>query len=167
MTENSTDGFLQAAFDHSWNWFEYHANQRMTMIRFYLIVEGAVAAGVGYVWSRHEFLFSILLSFFGIIASVCFSRLDLRVAHLVKFGEAALKEQQEQLAVALNRPDLEICKKADDNFTPEGRRRFAYPYTYGESIRFLLRSATVAFAITLVMSLVALAEATCRTLIAE
>jgi hypothetical protein len=151
----------QAALEHSWGWFEYHANQRMTMIRFYLIVEGAVATGFGYVWLRNEYFFAALLSAFGILASICFARLDRRVSHLVKFGEAALKEQQKQMATALAQPDLEICKKADDNLTPEGRRRARYPYTYGENIRLLLGSATFAFGVACFASLLALAKTIC------
>lgn len=162
MVETPSQDLNHASFEHAWKWFEYHANQRMTMIRFYLIVEGAVAAGIGFVWIHHEFFFSSLLSAFGVLASLCFLRLDRRVAHLVKFGEAALKERQRQIALATENPHFEICKMADESRAQDGRRRFLYPYTYGENIRLLLGSAMLAFTIALVASLFSLLKPFCH-----
>jgi len=90
MNNAGSNNVDAVALDHAWRWFEYHANQRMTMIRFYLIVSGAIASGAGYLWISKEYLLSAILSAFGTIASLCFMRLDKRVSGLVKLGEDAI-----------------------------------------------------------------------------
>lgn len=143
------------AFEHAWKWFEYHATQRMTTIRFYLIIAGAIATGVGYLWSSHYYSFATVLSTFGIVASISFRRLDLRVSHLVKLGEAALKQQQNKMAAILRQPDLEICERADQMNAGCGGRNFVYPYSYSENISLLFGSSILAFSIACLMCLLA------------
>jgi ABC-type amino acid transport system permease subunit len=35
-----------ALLEHMWRYFELHANQRMTVFNFYLVLSGAIAAGL-------------------------------------------------------------------------------------------------------------------------
>ncbi len=144
------------ALDHAWHWFEYHANQRMTMIRFYLVVAGAIASGAGYLWIGHENLLSAILSAFGAVASFCFMRLDMRVSSLVKLGEDALHSQQTAFAGTLKAPAFEICRLAGDLRTQAGRRRFFYPYTYGENLRILFVFAALIFVVLTILNVVKL-----------
>jgi hypothetical protein len=143
------------AFEHAWKWFEYHASQRMTTIRFYLVVAGAIATGIGYLWTAKYFLFAMILSAFGVVASICFLRLDTRVSHLVKLGEAALKRQQGQIAEALELPEIEICERADRLKNSNGCRKFSYPYTYSENISVLVGASTIAFIVAGLVCLLA------------
>jgi hypothetical protein len=73
-------------------------------------------------------------------------RLDRRVAVLLRIGEEALKRQQTALAVSLGAKEFEICRLADELRTSGGRRKFAYPFTYGENFRLLFSTAAIAFA---------------------
>jgi hypothetical protein len=120
------------ALDHAWKWFEYHATQRMTMIRFYLIAAGGIAAGTGALLATgHENLLAGLLSALGAFTSLAFKRIDRRVSDLVKLGEDALKHEQAKMGAALCIPTFEICRMAGER--PKGARL----YTYGENFRLL------------------------------
>jgi hypothetical protein len=153
MSDTATDSVDAIALDHAWHWFEYHANQRMTMIRFYLIVAGAIASGAGYLWVSGEFLLSGVLSVFGMISSFCFMRLDKRVSSLVQIGENALKHQQNIFANTLDEPAFKICQLAGELRTATGDRLYLYPYTYGENFRVLFLLAAVVFWFVLFLNL--------------
>ena len=137
------------ALNHAWKWFEYHATQRLIMIRFYILAAGAIGAGIGYLYAGEFYKFSALFSSFGVVVSVCFLRLDQRVSDLIKFGEAALKMEQDKLALATGHEALKICESADD---PKKRGR--YPYSYKENFKLLFYGALVLFTLTLISSLV-------------
>src|SRR5471030_2120504 len=95
-TENKAIDEL--ALDHAWKWFEYHATQRMTMIRFYVVAAGGIAAGTGILLTTsHENLLAGLLSIIGVLTSLAFKRLDKRVSDLVRVGEDALKPEQAKM----------------------------------------------------------------------
>lgn len=130
------------ALEHAWKWFELHATQRMTMIRFYLIIAVAIGAGLGFLWNGKEFLLALLLSIFGTVASICFWRLDKRVSRLVKVGEEALKTQQKQFLA----DEMRICQRADSLHHPNGRRKHCWPYSYSENFMVLFVLAAVLFA---------------------
>jgi hypothetical protein len=142
------------ALDHAWDWFEYHANQRMTMIRFYLTVSGAIATGVAYLWIAHQYLLCACLCAFGTIASFCFMRIDNRVSALIKLGEAALKGQQAAISQRLGDPEFAICDRADDTRTATGRRRYAFPHSYSENFGLMFWVVIVALIGTLIVSVV-------------
>jgi len=135
------------ALDHAWKWFEYHANQRMTMIRFYVVAVGGIAAATGVLLTvSHENFLAGLMSVLGIITSLAFKRLDKRVSDLVKIGEDALKHEQAKLGVALGSQKFEICHLAGEK--PEG----VCFYTYGENFRLLFTVLAIGFFIVLVIS---------------
>ena len=141
------------ALNHAWNWFEYHANQRMTMIRFYLTVAGAIATGVGYLWIHNEPGLSAALSSFGVVASLCFMRLDQRVSSLVKLGEDALKIEQSKFSRQLNTKTFDICSAAGDLRNADQSRKFVFPYTYGENFRVMFGFSAVLFAAMILLNL--------------
>ena len=140
------------ALDHAWAWFEFHAAQRMTMVRFYLIAAGGIAAGIGYLWTSNQYLLCAFLSTFGAVTSFCFMKLDKRVSDLVKLGEAALKSQQAEIAKVLTHNEFEICRRGDELQNASGNRRYPYPYTYGENFRLLFGLAILAFSVLAIVS---------------
>jgi hypothetical protein len=143
----------EVALDHAWNWFEYHANQRMIMIRFYLIAAGGIAAGIGaLLTTAHENLLAGLLSILGAITSMAFKRLDKRVSDLVKIGEDALSLQQAKIGAMLGSKSFEICQLAGEK--PKNARF----YTYGENFRLLFNTLFFGFTIVAAISLLRFAE---------
>jgi hypothetical protein len=63
---------ISKSLEHSWNWFKSHADQRLTITRFAILVLGAIGAGVGYLEKEQQYFFCTLLSIFGTIAAYCF-----------------------------------------------------------------------------------------------
>ncbi len=108
MTQNE-----QKALNHGWRWFEYHANQRLTMIRFYLIAIGVI--GTAYFTSLIKgYPFgSLLIAIFGAFASFSFYRLDQRVSNLIKLGEAVLDKEEKNLEELLHYNEIRIIKNAE------------------------------------------------------
>lgn len=117
------------------------------MIRFYLLVLGAIAGAVAYVYGRTLFVPAVFLSFLGALAAYCFYRLDTRVSDLVKIGEEALKGEELRLAGGDRNPALNMCATAD---APRYER--TYPYTYRENIKLLLLFVALLFLLTAVAS---------------
>ena len=87
----------KAALEHGWRWFEYHAQQRLTTFRFYLIIMGGVWAAVYALHSAGERAWAALAALTGVIVTVSFMALDLRVSRLAKLGECLMARQEECL----------------------------------------------------------------------
>ena len=84
---------LELVNDYAWNWFSYHAAQRMPVFRFFFLVIGVLA--VGYYQSIADN--PIVASGFSVLAaflSLLFWRLDLRTRELIKIGEGLLLEME-------------------------------------------------------------------------
>src|ERR1019366_1473384 len=92
-----SDAGRSEALDHAWNWFKFHASQRVAMVRFYLVALGAVAAGIGVLQEQERHVLCASLSLFGSVMSFCFLRIDRRTGILVKLGEQALSSEQARL----------------------------------------------------------------------
>jgi hypothetical protein len=135
----------QTALDHAWNWWKYHAEQRITLIRFFIITLGGVAAAVGWAYQRHEYLLCFFISAFGALLSFCFLRLDARTSDLVRIGETALRVEQERMAVATGNGAMHLCRSADV-------QNGYFPYSYRQVIRVVLNAAIVLFIIMMFVS---------------
>ena len=100
------------ALEHGWNWFKYHAEQRITMVRFYLVIVAASATGFfGAIGPYPEAAAGA--SLFGFFCSLLFWRLDSRVSYLIKVGEAAISEQETYLASVCDLEKIDIIQRAD------------------------------------------------------
>jgi hypothetical protein len=89
--ENSQKDRLRA---YAWNYFVYHAEQRIKAFNLYLIIVAILIGGFGTVVVKIEVENMPWLSIFGfvlLIISAAFALLDKRSKELVRNGEAALK----------------------------------------------------------------------------
>ena len=136
----------QTALDHAWAWWKYHADQRIALVRFYIISLGSIAAGVGFLLQQKERFLAAILSLFGAFLSFCFLRLDTRTSDLVKIGEEALAYEHKQLVSATNNEAMNLCTIADNT-------RKYWPYSYGQIIATVL---SVIIAIFILMAVVSL-----------
>jgi hypothetical protein len=135
------------ALDHAWNWFKYHADQRIAMVRFYIVALGGAAAGIGILFQHEQHFLCTCLSLFTALMSFSFLRIDQRTSDLVKIGENALRSEQSQLAVITGNQAFNMCRQAD----AKGTVRL---YTYGEVFRLLLSSAMAMFLLMALFSLI-------------
>ncbi len=103
MTENQLD--LQVRY--AWDWFSYHARQRLTAFNFFLILMGAVVVGYAQAVSNHSPVVGAALGFLGAFVAHAFWAMDVRNEELVNCGRAALDILEQQLGVSIRRDDRE------------------------------------------------------------
>jgi len=163
--EGSSDGPPPArqAYEHAWNWFKYHAEQRLAMIRFAVLILGAIAAAVGYLHKDNQFVISIALCLLGMVASYCFLKLDSRTSHLIKLAEEALAEHENKLAEDISSSKIKIFQNTDalrtfNLGTRDGRvlwsKWWNYPYTYKQNFRLLFIISIVLYYFVLCYELI-------------
>ncbi len=115
------------ARDHNWKWFEYHAEQRTTIFRFYLVFVALLFAGYETLSIEGKFGTSVCTATVLAITTFLFMRLDNRSRDLVKIGELFLKEEEAVVADRLNRTSLRLANNADEIKGNKGNRYF---YTF-------------------------------------
>ena len=88
-----------ALLEHSWRYFELHANQRMTVFNFFLVLSGAIAAGLAATIQGSARLAMLGVALGALLALVAFVfwKLDQRVSFLIKHAEAALADVERAL----------------------------------------------------------------------
>ena len=97
---------IEIAMRYATEWYTYHASQRMTAVRFYLAIVGALLiAGVQARASHPDWVFAIAL--FGAMVSFVFWVLDVRNTELVACGRVALDQLEKELGLGIRADDRE------------------------------------------------------------
>lgn len=128
------DDHLELAMTYAWNWFEYHAGQRLSVFRFFLIVVAFMSTG--YVTSivRGESTVAAGLALTLGVTTFFFSRLDVRSMRLIKVSEAPLKKLEEKLSTLVECKELKLAFAADEkpDFTKTwwGKHVIQYCYSF-------------------------------------
>jgi hypothetical protein len=101
---DATDDYklLEIRFDYVWKWFVFHADQRVKMLNFFLIIIGVLANAYiqAYIniYSKHNIsIINYLIGSIGIIISIAFILLDARNRQLIEIGEKDLKILEETI----------------------------------------------------------------------
>ena len=84
--------FSKEALDYAWNWFEYHAGQRLLAFRFYLVILGILVVGFHKGIDSGHLFFASIVGYLGAFVSVAFLFLEIRNEELVNVGRNALKK---------------------------------------------------------------------------
>jgi hypothetical protein len=133
-TDNSNE--KEIAMNYAWDWFEYHASQRMTAFNYFCVLIGFAAAGylkclelaekaeplgnqdkTGYIW----WLLTIFIGLFGLLFSISFYLLDIRNLELVNCSSHALKVLESPLGLTL-REDGDSRKYLGDSLDMLSRK---------------------------------------------
>lgn len=132
MTEKFT---LVIAREHAWNYFQLHANQRMAVFNFFVVLTGVLSAGIAGVMqgSAKLALIGIILGPLLPLLSFVFWKLDQRTSFLIKHAEAALLDLERSMPVQsvqlfMTEPQLsqEAKLKTDD-----WSRQWSYGNSFG------------------------------------
>jgi len=85
--------------EHAWKYFDVHANQRMTVFNFFLVLSGLVSAGLATVLQGTNVpaLVGVVLGLLLVIVSFVFWKLDQRASFLIKRAEDALARLEPSL----------------------------------------------------------------------
>jgi hypothetical protein len=91
--------------DHAWRYFELHANQRMSLFNFFLVLSSFVAAGLGASLQLRGTLELMGVGLGVILATVSFTfwKLDQRTSFLIKHAERAVAEIESGFSVSTAR----------------------------------------------------------------
>ena len=76
--------------DYAWNWFEYHAGQRLTAFRFFLVFLAGLVVGFSTGLKDGNTFFASVVGWFGAFISLAFLILEIRNEQLVNVGRNAL-----------------------------------------------------------------------------
>ncbi len=79
---------------HAWNYFQLHAQQRLSVFNFYIVLAGALTTGLvtSLPKADEQTALPIALGSLLIFFSFVFSRLDVRNSSLIKNAEGGLRE---------------------------------------------------------------------------
>jgi len=86
----------RARVEYAWRWFEYHAKQRISMFNFFLVASGLLATGYVDALKQSNGHLGGVLSLFGMVIAIVFTRLDQRNARLVYLGEDVLRRLEKE-----------------------------------------------------------------------
>lgn len=123
--------------DHAWQYFALHANQRMSLVNFFLILAGLVLAGLATCLQRTGpiQLLGVALGLLLTVVSFVFWKLDQRVAFLLKHAERAMAQIELSLPIAAAR--LVSNEREQTEKAVSGGFLLFRIWTYGTAFRFV------------------------------
>jgi hypothetical protein len=92
---------------YAWNWFAYHASQRLQAFNFFLLILAALATGYLTALDKDYGLLQIAIGVAGILISFAFLALDFRNEQLVTDGRHALRQLERALGTNIHRSDYD------------------------------------------------------------
>ncbi len=133
----SAETVAPQAREHAWKYFELHANQRIAVFNFFLILSGALSAGIAATLQGTQ-RFSLLGVGLGVILALVafvFWKLDQRVSFLIKHAERALA----QIECAFPDPSVQLFNSAPSKTAAakESAGFWGRRWTYGQVFRLL------------------------------
>jgi hypothetical protein len=145
---------LKLVHDHAWNWFAHHAEQRMTALRFFLLVIGIFAVGYYQTLNNGHYVLAAVFSVVSCCFSVLFWRLDIRTRELIKVGEDLLSQTEGEMT-KLSTIQVTIVTDVDKRSSKHATRLFPkHLYSYGQIfsaiflISFLFSICTAVYALS-------------------
>jgi len=93
---------------YAWNWFEYHAGQRLAAFRFFLIFLGVLILGFSAAVKDGNLFFAQIVGSFGAFISLAFLILEIRNERLVNIGRDALIHLEESDESLKAQPKLQL-----------------------------------------------------------
>jgi hypothetical protein len=92
-------------FEYAWNWFQYHAAQRLTAFNFFLVLVGFLLVGYAQAVDHRWDGIGIAIGTLGALVGFGFWALDVRCEELVRCGSSALLTLEERLGVEIAKVD--------------------------------------------------------------
>lgn len=112
MTDQKREAY-DAARQYAWNWFEYHAAQRQSVFRFFLIMTAFVSTGYVTAIVKEFYSISTILAILLVVISFLFWRLDSRSIHLVKIAEYYLEIEETRLKDSIGQEKILLVTEAE------------------------------------------------------
>ena len=113
---------LSIATSRAMDWFKIHAEQRMKLFNFYLIILLAMLAGFSAAHEKDLIVVEMMISILVILLSTVFNSLDKRTSQLIKDSEKALMEIDRIIRYHTNISTIELADLASDKRGNESYR---------------------------------------------
>lgn len=132
MNQNS-DNLLE----HAWRYFELHANQRIIIFNYFLIISGALSAGLATTLQGSQRFSSlgIMLGMLLIVVSFIFWKLDQRVSYLIKHAESVITDLEQYLTI--KKAHIFYLEPKKSKEVLEEGFWWSRHWTYGSAFRFV------------------------------
>ncbi|NWB21035.1 hypothetical protein HX824_10525 [Pseudomonas sp. D4002] len=120
------------SLENAWRFFQLHAQQRMTVFNFYLIITGLVAAGIGACVTQEDtlsFAGGALGTFLSLVSFI-FWKLDQRVSVMIKKSEDVIVQIESTFALPIESIFSEDHTQLNRNIL-----LLHSPWTYGRCFR--------------------------------
>lgn len=143
-------------FQYAWEWFKYHANQRLTAFHFFLIIIGVIGSGIVFSLNNQNKIVSCTFAFFGALTAIIFWLLEIRNEELVNYGRECLKELEKDIQIKLSSASVDEERKMLERsmdkssrfiFKITGLNKFKWIITHRFLLRFLFASCIILFLI--------------------
>jgi hypothetical protein len=113
MAEKPNFETFKLANELAFKWFEAHADHRLRMLNFFLLIAGVFVAGYfGALQAKNHFA-AIVVSLLLVFIAFCFKQLDRRTAQHVKLGEDYLKISLADMARELGTETVNFVTRAE------------------------------------------------------
>lgn len=108
------DGALKLQLEYAWNWFHYHAEQRLRAFHFFLIIIGLFVVAYGQAITEHWEPVGAVIGILGTLVAMGFLALDVRNEELVTCGLQVLIDIEDTLRmrVATSGEERECLEQA-------------------------------------------------------
>ena len=115
MTDSDEEREKDAAevADFAFKWFQLHADQRLKVFNFFLVIAGICVAGFFTAMQAKNSVAASFISLVLVVVCICFKQLDLRTAQLVEIGEDYLREWLEGKSKKVSSANVNLIAKAD------------------------------------------------------
>jgi hypothetical protein len=99
------DEKFRIGFKYAWDWFAYHADQRLKAFNFFLILVTALAIAYAQAAQNHLRVLGFVVGLLGSVVAIGFWIIDIRNEELVNCGRWALDNLEQKLPSAIRNRD--------------------------------------------------------------
>lgn len=100
------DKKLELQYKYAWDWFQYHAQQRLVAFRYFLIIVGALFVGYQKCLEENgQPKLKLFICLFGFLFSFAFYFLEIRNEELVNCGRDSLDKIEKDIGLTIREDD--------------------------------------------------------------
>ncbi|MCB2102852.1 MAG: hypothetical protein KDE22_18390 [Rhodobacterales bacterium] len=122
MTDTMTESRKEAR-KYAWDWFIYHAKQRLDAFRFFLIITALLFTGYVKLYLEGHDYMAVLVCMIIMVTSILFYRLDVRNKQLIQVALAYIRDEDIFLSNELKNEKIMIATVSERD------RRFIASFT--------------------------------------
>ena len=104
---------IDNAIARAMSWFQIHADQRLKLMNFFVILLAGTLALFGSAINGNNYLLEIVVGATIMVITFVFKNLDKRTASLVKDAENALRVLEGRMASNLNMNEIKLIEAAE------------------------------------------------------